>query len=365
MPAYNAESFIGEAIQSVLDQTYPNWELIVIDDGSTDSTADIILGFDDSRINLYQQPNGGESRARNEALTHIQGDIVAFLDADDMYLPNHLAATVNYLEQNPSFDAVYTDGYYCDSSGRRIRTVTSRRRGPYEGDVFAEVVRGSDLFGPPVSVVLRSKPIIEHDLQFDETITIGPDWVFLMQYAEVASFGYLDDYTCLYRLHNDNISLRINLKNRAKEHAKCRIRSVHMDRFDDCPVDVRVLVFYELLVNLLRDLPEEQDSITKLEQFQHLPEKERARLLRLLAAQSIMSETADRDLIYDWFQEIAELGPMDYQSKILMGMYKFSPTLTKLLIGLKRGHEVDSLTIPPFADIDFSSEIDDDPNSVM
>jgi glycosyltransferase involved in cell wall biosynthesis len=365
MPAYNAESFIGEAIQSVLDQTYPNWELIVIDDGSTDSTADIILGFDDSRINLYQQPNGGESRARNEALTHIQGDIVAFLDADDMYLPNHLAATVNYLEQNPSFDAVYTDGYYCDSSGRRIRTVTSRRRGPYEGDVFAEVVRGSDLFGPPVSVVLRSKPIIEHDLQFDETITIGPDWVFLMQYAEVASFGYLDDYTCLYRLHNDNISLRINLKNRAKEHAKCRIRSVHMDRFDDCPVDVRVLVFYELLVNLLRDLPEEQDSITKLEQFQHLPEKERARLLRLLAAQSIMSETADRDLIYDWFQEIAELGPMDYQSKILMGMYKFSSTLTKLLIGLKRGHEVDSLTIPPFADIDFSSEIDDDPNSVM
>ena len=91
MPAYNAENYIEAAVKSVLAQSYDHWELIVVDDGSTDGTASVVAEFDDPRIKLFKQSNGGESAARNTAIRQMQGEFVAFLDADDMYLPDHLA----------------------------------------------------------------------------------------------------------------------------------------------------------------------------------------------------------------------------------------------------------------------------------
>jgi hypothetical protein len=287
----------------------------------------------------------------------MQGEFVAFLDADDMYLPDHLAITVSFLKKHPHFNAVYTDGYYCDSSGKLLQTITSRRRGPFQGDVFAEAVRGSDLFGPPVSVVLQRTLIVEQKLQFDEEITIGPDWVFLMQFAAVGQFGYLDDFTCLYRIHDSNISLRIDLQKRAREFAKCRFRAINMDRFNDCPVDVRYNVFYDLLVNSLRDLPEEQTSITQWPQFQSLPAKAQARLLRRMASQSVLSKEVETDYVGGWLQRSNELDSTDKRASALLRLYKFSPQLTKWVLEIKGKGEVDPLTIAPFADIDLSTNI--------
>ena len=360
MPAYNAEKYIEEAIKSVLAQSYAHWELIVVDDGSTDGTAGVVAGFEDPRIKLHQQSNGGESVARNTALRHMRGEFVAFLDADDMYLPDHLALTVSFLKENPHFNAVYTDGYYCNSSGKLLQTLTSRRRGPFQGDIFAEAVRGSDLFGPPVSVVLRRKLIVEQKLQFDEEITIGPDWVFLMQFAAVGQFGYLDERTCLYRIHGSNISLHVGMQKTAREFAKCRIRTIHMERFDECPLDVRYNVFYDLLVNSLRDLPEEQTSITQWPQFQSLPTKERARLLRLMASQSMLSREVEMDHIGSWLQKSGELDSTEKRTSALLRLYNFSPQLAKRVLEIKRKGEVDPLTIPPFADLDLSSNLVDE-----
>ncbi len=86
MPAYNASAYIGDAIRSVLNQTYGNWELIIVDDGSTDDTMQIADSYarKDSRISVYRQANQGGCAARNEALKHISGDYVQYLDADDM-----------------------------------------------------------------------------------------------------------------------------------------------------------------------------------------------------------------------------------------------------------------------------------------
>ena len=88
MPAYNAEKYIAEAIQSVLDQTFQDWELLVIDDGSKDSTAKIVNSFSDPRIVLIQQENGGVSVARNAGLDLAKGKYITFLDADDA-IPNY------------------------------------------------------------------------------------------------------------------------------------------------------------------------------------------------------------------------------------------------------------------------------------
>jgi glycosyltransferase involved in cell wall biosynthesis len=354
MPAYNAEKYIEEAIKSVLAQSYTHWELIVVDDGSTDGTAGIVASFDDPRIKLLRQSNGGESVARNTALRHMHGEFVAFLDADDMYLANHLTLTMSFLKEHPQFNGVYSDGYYYDSSGKLLKTLTSRRRGPFQGDIFAEAVRGSDLFGPPVSVVLERNLIVEHKLQFDEEITIGPDWVFLMQFASVGKFGYLDDYTCLYRIHDTNISLRVDLQRRAREHAKCRMRAINMDRFNECPVDVRAIVFYDLLILSLRDFPEKQIAVTHLPQFQLLLPEVQARLLRLMASRSMLEDDVEGEHVRSWLQKSYELDPTDMRAIIFRGLYNFSPQLSKRLLEIKRKDEADPLTISPFADINSS-----------
>lgn len=98
MPAYNASAYIAEAIQSVLNQTWTNWELIIVDDGSTDDTLQIAQSFarKDSCIQVYHQHNQGGCVARNEALKHIAGDYVQYLDADDMLDKDKLAKQLEY-----------------------------------------------------------------------------------------------------------------------------------------------------------------------------------------------------------------------------------------------------------------------------
>lgn len=103
MPLYNAELWIEESIRSCKEQTYGNWELIVVDDGSTDSSADIVerLASEDHRIRLYRQQNAGASAARNEAFRHCSGDYVMYLDADDLMSPNKIESQIKALESAP------------------------------------------------------------------------------------------------------------------------------------------------------------------------------------------------------------------------------------------------------------------------
>src|SRR5678816_1429776 len=89
-PVYNGQSYIDTAINGLLSQTLQDWELIVVDDGSTDSTPQILEKFTDQRIRIIKQQNGGEARARNVGLHNVTGEYVAFLDADDFYFPTAL-----------------------------------------------------------------------------------------------------------------------------------------------------------------------------------------------------------------------------------------------------------------------------------
>lgn len=354
MPAYNAEAYIDQAIESLLAQQYAQWELIVVNDGSTDGTAAVVERWRDSRISLFQQANGGEAAARNVALRQMQGEFVAFLDADDLYLPQHLAATVGYLQAHPACDGVYTDGYYCDQQGRPLQTLASRRRGPLTGPLFEEAVRASNVFGPPLCVVLRRSVITQKQIWFDEAITIGPDWVFLIEYADGSQFGYLDQATCLYRIHQSNITVRVGLVRRARELAKCRMRAIKMPNFQSCSVATRTAVFYDLLVTLLRGAPEEQSAITRWPEFQALPFKEQARLLRLMVSKSLLyaSHTqGEQAHLAAWLHRSRQLNPNDWAALVVAGVYAINPLLCQWLLRLKTRHEVDPLTIPPFADL--------------
>ena len=110
MPAYNAERYIAESIQSVLDQSYGNWELVVVDDGSTDKTAETVQRFaaGDSRVNCIFQQNSGQGKARNAGIENSSGSLIAFLDADDLWLREKLERQVQFLIDT-KVDVVYSD----------------------------------------------------------------------------------------------------------------------------------------------------------------------------------------------------------------------------------------------------------------
>lgn len=100
MPVYNASEFLKEAIQSLIEQTYDNWELIAIDDGSTDNSWEILQSYSDKRIRIYQRANGGQSAATNTALDYIQGDCIQFFDADDLMEKQKIEVQVNAIKEH-------------------------------------------------------------------------------------------------------------------------------------------------------------------------------------------------------------------------------------------------------------------------
>jgi glycosyltransferase involved in cell wall biosynthesis len=112
MPAYNAEKYIGEAIQSVLAQTHSNWELIVIDDGSTDGTADAVrrIAANETRITYLFQENSRLGKARNNAIQHSSGNLIAFLDSDDIWLPQKLEIQLR-TQKNTNADVIFTGAH--------------------------------------------------------------------------------------------------------------------------------------------------------------------------------------------------------------------------------------------------------------
>jgi hypothetical protein len=179
---------------------------------------------------------------------------------------------------------------------------------------------------------------------------IGPDWDFFIQYADVGQFGYVDQPTCLYRVHRTNISTQIGLQQRATELAKCRTKAIGMESFKRCGVETRVAVFYDLLVNLLRDDPELQERITQWPEFGRLPPDQQSRLFRLLASKAMIRGGSYR-YIQDWLRRSRQLNPSDGKGALLSAVYRLSPVLCKLLLRLKTISQVDAVDLPPFADL--------------
>jgi len=121
MPAFNAAQHIRESIQSVIEQTFVDWDLIVVDDGSTDETFAVADSFSNSRIRCVRRPNGGQAAARNTGVVNTHGEFVAFLDADDLWLPEKLDRQIEVARRTHA-DVVYCDGYVFFDNGDNERS---------------------------------------------------------------------------------------------------------------------------------------------------------------------------------------------------------------------------------------------------
>lgn len=117
---YGVEKYIGATVQSVLDQTYQNWELLIVDDGSPDRSIEISQQFKDPRIKIIRQPNRGANAARNNGIRHAQGDYLAFLDGDDIWLPEKLEKHVAHLDNSPSVGLSFSRSAFIDEEGQPL-----------------------------------------------------------------------------------------------------------------------------------------------------------------------------------------------------------------------------------------------------
>ena len=200
MPAYNSAAFIPDAVESIRRQAYPRLELIIVDDGSTDGTADVAKSLTDLSVQYVYQPNGGPARARNHGLRLARGDVIALLDADDLWPPDRLRCQLRYLERDPLTEVVL-GRFQCFRSVPRP-----------EGGSEVQI---SDLtfVNFLVGAALYRRRVFDRIGGFDEAMRFGEDWDWFMRAREqrVPLVAH-DDVTLLYRQHERNMTRGLDAK---------------------------------------------------------------------------------------------------------------------------------------------------------
>jgi len=198
---YNMAKFIEQAIRSVLDQTRPPIEVIVVDDGSTDDSRNVIQGVAarDSRVIVIEQANAGQTRAKNVGLAATRGSIVGFCDADDYWLPGKLEGQLPLFDK-PEVALVFTRARWIDLSGATLTYVPQRHS---TGRVLEHLIVENFI---PFGTVLVRREAFNAVGGFNERYRMGIDWEAWLRLARHYEFAFLDAVTYIYRVWDGQMS---------------------------------------------------------------------------------------------------------------------------------------------------------------
>jgi glycosyltransferase involved in cell wall biosynthesis len=200
VPAYNAARTLRAAVESILLQTVGDIEVIVVDDGSGDDTAGVARAIGDPRVRLVSQANGGASAARNAGIRSARGRYVAFLDADDLWLPEKLERQLAALRRHPDVHAVHCGATYVDDDLRVLSVRPCRRW----RDALLDVLLFENLPAFPSSVLVRRDKLEER--AFDSSLALLEDWDLAIYAARHWNLQPVEDALTLYRVHPANRS---------------------------------------------------------------------------------------------------------------------------------------------------------------
>lgn len=207
IPCYNAEKYIAETIQSVINQTYKNWELIIVNDGSTDHSLNIIKEFaaNDNRISLIDKPNSGVSDSRNKGLEKAKGEYIAFLDADDVWNSQYLEKQIANLQSN-RFNISYTACQLINQNGEKLQKHLRGENNPQLNDFLLQ--KGNYITSP--SGIVYKRECFNKVNGFDSNLSNNADQDILIQMlAKGNTIGYIDECLWNYRIHDNNMSKNI------------------------------------------------------------------------------------------------------------------------------------------------------------
>ncbi len=200
IPCYNHARYLGQAIQSVLDQTFGDVEIIVVDDGSKDDTKLVATSFGE-RVRYIYQSNAGLSAARNTGIRAARGESIGFLDADDVWLAEFLQTLAPILERDPGLGAVYCGSQFMDAQGARLPQTITRT---FPANQLHDVLTGGEFF-PPCAVLARRNVFDQVGL-FDESLNASEDWDMWLSVSARYGFAGIATILALYRMHGHNMS---------------------------------------------------------------------------------------------------------------------------------------------------------------
>jgi glycosyltransferase involved in cell wall biosynthesis len=204
MRAFNCERYIGQAIESILAQTFQDFEIVVVDDASTDGAEAILHAYaqQDERIRVFRnETNQGSVRTMNVGLRHARGEFVAFHDGDDVSLPHRLETQVNFLAANPKIALVGGGAYWIDEEGEELKLVTRERKGPEE---VKQALERGNIFRQ-TSVMCRRKCLEAIGL-YDEFFLYANDYDMLFRMADQFDIVYYEEPLVKWRWLNSSIS---------------------------------------------------------------------------------------------------------------------------------------------------------------
>ncbi len=200
IPAYNAERFIEEALESVFRQTFQDFEIVVIDDGSEDRTASICERYK-GKIRYFYQENRGLAAARNAGVQISSAPYISFLDVDDLYLPEKIEVQKEFLDLHPEFDIVFSNFEYF--GGRLLRHPIPESFRDGEGNQFLDLFRYNCIAIP---TVFARKRLFDEIGFFDETLSAVEDYDLWLRISRKKKIGYIDRVLAKVRLHPENMS---------------------------------------------------------------------------------------------------------------------------------------------------------------
>ena len=201
MPSYNQAGYILEAIRSVQAQTCTDWELIVIDDGSTDDTRQVVAGCDEPRLRYIHQQNAERSRSRNRGIALARGRYVAFLDADDYWLPGYLEAQAQVLEADPGLGMSFTGVYDVSATGEIVRKRWWTGASTADRWGFYRLLLLGNRIPTPGCVVIR-KTAFEQSGLFNPEFRAGEDWDMWLRLGVHARLHSIPEALMCYRRYH-------------------------------------------------------------------------------------------------------------------------------------------------------------------
>lgn len=211
IPAYNSSRFIEGTILSVLNQSYKAFELLIVDDGSTDNQKEIVqrMAEHDNRIQYFYQQNQGVSAARNFGFKKSTGEYVAFLDSDDIWLPDNLRLKIKKFETG-NYGLVHSDAIIIDENS----CDTEDKLQGAEGMILEEMLAWEGTRIPGPSSVLVKRSVIDQVGLFDENLSTSADQDFFLRIAARFEIGRVPEVTWKYRVHKGNMHSNISLMER-------------------------------------------------------------------------------------------------------------------------------------------------------
>ena len=223
VPLYNKEKYIVECLQSVALQDCLNWECIIVDDGSDDGSAKLVDGFINSTAGNWKflrKENGGPSSARNFGVLNSASEFVAFLDSDDIWMPNKLSKQIDLMQTSPDCLVSLTDYVITRDFDSRVRGIRSSR----SNNLLDRWLNMRGFGGLVESTGLVRRKVFDHGVYFDETLTTGEGLDFMLRISILGRFCVVPDFLTVYRLsdgqlHKNEALIEINGGNLATKYA--------------------------------------------------------------------------------------------------------------------------------------------------